>query len=563
MMARPLSLIGFVKRKTNFILSYVDEDSVPPEELYRALREMTGFLNDCGLNASVKRQDAVAFTCRETLALFDGFEQLTDRLLPIATWMLVSLRRDGLRLTVNCSPLETLPETELTITQQTEENMLILSPAKERRGRGMTFLAIKDTALGACLRLGFLMLFVLQLFVCVKLFHQHHRRIMSTLSVLHAAAGGVLLALLIQAFTFIGTPGKPTLRLLELTRPLFDMPWPYLLAWEILSALLVALSLQSVYRYARQHVTGDAIKEAVDLLPLGICFGNAAGDLLLTNHRMNQAYTALTGKPLVDTHALWQTVTECGEKQGEAYFIRMADGMALLFSSAPVTMQGETFTQYMAADVTEQMQVTDSLRERNEKLKNVQRRMKSLHARTMEMLLPEEILKARIHVHDRLGHLLLMGRAFLDDPAHQGGDELISTMKELGSLLQANVTEGMPAADLFADTLERVKRLGVRFEMEGDIPPSGRIRDLLGHALGECAVNAVKHAGGDRVRLCITSDSDYLSVIFESNGTPPEEPIQKLGGLLSLRRMTEGMGGSMTVTVPSDFRITLTLPILE
>ena len=133
--ARVLSLIGFVKRKTNFILSYGEDEKVPPEELFRALKEMTGFLNDCGLNASVKRQDAVAFTCRQTVALFDCFELLTDCLLPVATWMLVSLRRDGLRLTVDCPPLKALPEMALPVSQQLEEDMLIISlPVKEGGG---------------------------------------------------------------------------------------------------------------------------------------------------------------------------------------------------------------------------------------------------------------------------------------------------------------------------------------------------------------------------------------------------------------------------------------------
>ncbi|MBQ9197894.1 MAG: hypothetical protein IJ157_11740 [Clostridia bacterium] len=427
----------------------------------------------------------------------------------------------------------------------------------------MSFLSVMDTALGAALRLGLMILFVLQLYVCIKLFNQRRGAGLPALAALHTAVGGLLFALLTQKNQYGPDAGAPTLRLQALTRPLFQLPWPALLAWELLTALLVVLTLQSIARYARRHVTRDAIKETVDLLPLGICFGNAAGDVLLTNHRMNDIYTALTGKPLVDANALWRAVTENGEAQGGAYLVRMPQGMVLLFSRDHALGQGADFTQYMAADVTDQVRVTDSLRERNEKLMEVQRRMKSLHARTMEMLLPEEILKARVQVHDRLGHLLMMGRVFLNDPEHRDGNELIRNMRELDSLLRANVTEGMPAADLFADTLERVKRLGVRFEMEGDIPPSGRIRDLLGHALGECAVNAVKHAGGDRVRLRITSDSDYLSAIFESNGAPPEEPIQELGGLLSLRRMTESLGGSMTVTVPSDFRITLTLPILE
>ena len=120
--------------------------------------------------------------------------------------------------------------------------------------------------------------------------------------------------------------------------------------------------------------------------------------------------------------------------------------------------------------------------------------------------------------------------------------------------------------------------IGVAVELRGEAPKEDqspeerRIRSLLAQAIRECAVNAVKHAGGDR--LCVeiteiskntddldntnnTENKESILVAITNNGKPPKGPIAESGGLLSLRRSVESAGGEMRVESSPNFLLIL------
>ena len=94
----------------------------------------------------------------------------------------------------------------------------------------------------------------------------------------------------------------------------------------------------------------------------------------------------------------------------------------------------------------------------------------------------------------------------------------------------------------------------------GDIPNTEPARRLIAQAVEQCAANAVRHAGGDRLTVVITGGDAEVSAVFSNNGSPPKDPIVETGGLAVLRRTVEGAGGAMAVKSEPAFRLSIILP---
>ena len=91
------------------------------------------------------------------------------------------------------------------------------------------------------------------------------------------------------------------------------------------------------------------------------------------------------------------------------------------------------------------------------------------------------------------------------------------------------------------------------------LPPAGT-RALAAKILEECAANAYKHAGADRIEMTFRHEGGEWTISVTNGGTPPEGPVRETGGLATLRRMAGEAGGSMAVETEPVFRLTVTVP---
>lgn len=422
----------------------------------------------------------------------------------------------------------------------------------------MMYLDMMYTPPGTFLRVMSTVLFLGQIYVCRQAAHQKRKPRVILLAVMNALLGTILFGILIGDRDRIVSGAS--LAFQELAMQLYRLPWAVFLILEALETFVLILFIRSILRFSRNTMTPDAIKETVDLLPAGLCFGNDRGEVMLANIRMTELCFALTGKLLQNVGTLWKTVTARGEEQDGKWLVRTENGDSWLFSRSDLMMNGQPYTQISASDVTEQARITEDLKAKNAKLREVQYRMKAYHAREAEMFMDEELLAARTEVHDGLGHLLLMGRYDLEHPGKTDEAELLQMMKRACGSMIAQAEEPQKPRDPFTEAMKRAGLIGVRVETDGSVPDSGKARDLIGYALRECAANTVKHAGGETVRMTVRPAEHGLRAVFTNDGEPPQEPIRELGGLHSLRRMVEEAGGSMTLKSAPCFRMTLLIP---
>ena len=114
---------------------------------------------------------------------------------------------------------------------------------------------------------------------------------------------------------------------------------------------------------------------------------------------------------------------------------------------------------------------------------------------------------------------------------------------------------GSNSSSSYQTKFTSAKSIGVTVELSGTIPESESVRIILAHAVQECAANTVKHAEGDRIMIDISD----TGIVITNNGRPPKGTIAESGGLLSLRRKIEAMGGTMLIESDPAFALHIQL----
>ena len=345
------------------------------------------------------------------------------------------------------------------------------------------------------------------------------------------------------------------------TLSFFHTPlWPHLLFILLMSSAAVC-NLRWLLAWKKSHMTAAAIKETIDLLPSGICVGDERGMIVMVNLRMDALYRQITGQQLMTLPLLWQSLTQAaqGSPDQNDVILPHPDGSVILFSRSPIQIQGKTYTQVTAVDITVQSHMTDELVASNAQLTSSQKRISEYGERVDELVRMQEILNAKVIVHDEVGHALLMIQYFMEHPQAVDQDSLLSLLKNTNDYLLREA-EDASHVDCLAAALDMARDIGVRVAIQGTAPTNTESRLLLSRAVTECAANTLKHADGDRLDILLSSVPGRLTVSITNNGKPPRGEIQENGGLKSLRRLVTQAGGEMTVKSVPRFQLILSLP---
>ena len=349
---------------------------------------------------------------------------------------------------------------------------------------------------------------------------------------------------------------------LPVTEWMFGSPWIVVAGVEAVLAVILAVSLTVIDRYRRRNISQSAIKETVDMLPVGICFSKPDGTVVLKNLLADSLCRELTGSPLNDAKIFRERIEEAGESSDVATIVVLPTGRVMMCRIGEITVDEVPYDQFVAFDSTELYQITSELREKNQKLLDIQSRMKAFGEMTARLAMTEEILRARVSVHDEMGHLLLSGKYCLDRPSESDRKKLLEMERYTHLFL---TREGEEPNDALPNSIERAvaaaREMGVTVSVTGVIPTGKTACGLIDRAIRECAANTVKHAEGDRLKVIISREADRFRATLSGSGEPPGGPIRESGGLLNLRRSVEAAGGSMEISATP--RVTVTMVIAD
>ena len=173
------------------------------------------------------------------------------------------------------------------------------------------------------------------------------------------------------------------------------------------------------YKYRKNTVTTNSIKESFDNLPTGLCFSKSNGTLQLVNHKMNQLSYLITGEELQNANLFWrvlrngQTMPEVHRiSEGDNPEFRLKDGTVYAFAREKV----EHIFQITATDITNLHKLTNRLRDNIDELEEMNERLRVYGESVDETTRARERLETKIRIHSELGQALLATRHSLTLP---------------------------------------------------------------------------------------------------------------------------------------------------
>lgn len=345
-----------------------------------------------------------------------------------------------------------------------------------------------------------------------------------------------------------------------------NLPWAaavfILMTGTVTEIVLAAL----LWDRKKNRLTVNAIKEGLDTLPEGVCFFNEEGQVLLVNAQMNHISGQLFRTEILNGEKFWFILNqEKGKDPGmmsvpESHILVCTpDGKKWDVCREMLSIRNHKIYELSACDVTGQYELHMELQKRNRQLSEVNERLR-IYSREVEQTATEqEILAARMQIHDNVGRSLLAFRSWLENPGDSHDrEELLLFWKYTINLLK-NEAVPVSGSDSWELLLKAAEALAVTVVKKGELPEYGKERELLIAALYECLTNTVKHAQGDELYAKIWSDETAVTAEITNNGIPPAGSIQENGGLKNLRCSIEEAGGKMIIRSMPRFLLRISL----
>lgn len=421
---------------------------------------------------------------------------------------------------------------------------------------------------------GAMLLALLQGYLCLAHLRNHNKGRLMILSFLHFFILLALFYLLLDGMFHFEEPAYPR-TWPAVTTMLCSLPVAAVACFEFLSFGYLLWEFYVSRRFRESHLTPWSVKETLDLLPAGVAFAQEDGNVVFSNLTMKEIANSLTGKILTNLEPVMESARmraretagqdedqstekpqrKAGDPQVNAETLQVAlpDGSGVwMLTPGKITESGQSYLQLTATDVTAQVRINEELQGKNKKLRELRRRLEIYNRTAEQIIISQELLNARMQVHNETGHVLLASRHYMDHPSAIDEEALLQTLKLTNAHLLKEYEEDDTERDALSEAIEMAGEIGVTVRLTGMIPEDGTPRSILAAAVSECATNTKKHADGDLLVVNAEETEGRWTFRLSGNGEPAGKPVSESGGLSSLRTLVENVNGTMEVaTLPS------------
>ena len=213
----------------------------------------------------------------------------------------------------------------------------------------------------------------------------------------------------------------------------------------------------------------------------------------------------------------------------------------------------------MTTDITKLHQSRVELIKENEQLRKVQEELKHLSANVVTMTREEEIMNAKMRIHDEMGRCLMAAQKCLKEQGkvEMSADMIDSWHRAVSMLKYNNETS---EEEMLAQIRKTCQFVNLQLICRGALPKQENAAYLLTCALRECVTNAVRYASATELYADFSETDQDATIVVTNNGKVPDADITEGGGLSTLRRRIERSGGIMRVDARPCFRLTVTVP---
>jgi signal transduction histidine kinase len=220
---------------------------------------------------------------------------------------------------------------------------------------------------------------------------------------------------------------------------------------------------------------------------------------------------------------------------------------------------GEAYTQYIAADVSDLHKNYEELRLENRQLRKTQIELKKLSANVVIATREEEVLNTKMRVHDEMGRCLIEAQKYLRENSEDSIPESVAlSWQKAVSMVKYN--NDIPDEDMLSQIRKACESVGISYIQSGKLPEQKSVAYIFTCAIRECMTNAVRYAEAKDLYVNFSEAENESMITVTNSGKKPEKEIIEGGGLSTLRRRVERAGGSMHVQSKPYFELSVTIP---
>lgn len=339
--------------------------------------------------------------------------------------------------------------------------------------------------------------------------------------------------------------------------------------YEIILGIYTLKTILIEIRIQKSEINKSTIKESADTLPMGLCFARLNGHPYLVNEKMNDLSNLLRGRILQNEMNFWNDLLNGkflhGTKKSssdQTPIICLEDGTTWVFRQEIIEIQGHPVIQLTATDSTQLYELYEKLQVKNTDLKMINQKLLKYEEQVEELTKEQERLALKVRIHDAIGQNLIATKYFL----LQGQDknaipQILNKWHQSVAMLRQEIEEE-EKTDVFQYLIDAARSAGVKIVLKGKLPQATKIQEMIVAAGAEALTNAVRHAKADTLWISIR-ETAYTYVIDFKNEQNQNHQVSEGGGLSSLRKRLEHMGGSMEVIADRNFVLKITLPKIE
>lgn len=344
--------------------------------------------------------------------------------------------------------------------------------------------------------------------------------------------------------------------------PCFMPTWTIIVIVLTLFALIISC-LILVVKKRLSTLTAMSVKEAISKIPVGLCFYDETGRVLLLNEWVSNDCMELIGEPLYDGNAFWSSVSEGKVRNGVtvtqsegSLIVEHADGRVSICKRISHNIDGKTVYELCGTDISREFTLKKEMDQKNDDLHKMKTRLLKYGEIVTEVTKERENLAARIKVHSNLGSLIVRTKRELMQGNYDSAS-LISSWNDILSLIFTPDEE----QDKFAEANKTAANVGVQIFYNGKQPEKGtQAEKIFASAVLECIINTVRHADGTELYVTMMENKTDYSITLTNNGKQPKQDIKEGGGISNLRAMSENAGGRITIESVPRFVLSINIP---
>lgn len=314
-------------------------------------------------------------------------------------------------------------------------------------------------------------------------------------------------------------------------------------------------------------INRNSIKESVDTLPVGLCFARSNGQPYLVNQKMNELSDHIRGRILQNEESFWKDLKNGNFVSGvksissqEMPAVLLEDGTVWVFHRQQIKISGKNVIELTAVDSTKLYELSKELKNENKELERTNQRLSEYEENVEELSKAQERLAMKIRIHDAIGQNLIATKYFiLQGEASNDLGNIIERWENSIAMLKQEISKKEENTDAIKYLLNAAKSAGVKIILKGRIPTNKRVLEMVMAAGAEALTNLVRHTQIRTLKITFEQKTYSEKIVF-CNDENQISFIQEGGGLSSLRKRVEMMGGQMKIRMDHRFLLEIELP---